>query len=368
MASPVNDVYSGVSGAVIRAGSAAVPLWMAGKPLFEWFPIPNTSGAGGATVDAYSGGCIRDDTSEFFIGCAGGHAQGLDNRMVSLDMRQDIPVWVTRRAASASTAGDTPIYPDGRPASNHTYNILQWCPQRQRVVLAGMGYGYPSGNSYPNVFMFNPDPAVNDWDASSTYTSLAAGHYGFARGANGDIWTSKGRWNQATATHEVFDSWGFIVHFPGAYDSLRNQVLSVQFGNGQGFNPEFGLVAYMVNSSGVQSAVTLTGSALSALTSDAPSYSALQYDPVLDLFLFYPGAKYSGGNSIPSTTPKTVYTIHPTTFAVEILAQGAGSATPNPTPATGSGICGRFLYVPGLKGFVLLPQQSSNLYFMRTAA
>ena len=345
------------------------PAWLAGKPLNEWIEIPGTSGAGGASVDAFSGMCVRDDTSEIFIALAGGHGQGLDNRVVSLDLRQSTPTWVTRKAASANPTTDTAYYPDGTPSSVHTYTNIFWIPQRNRVMTMGRNGTFPNSYTFGAVDGFNPD--TNTWDKAGTYADVPAGHYGFARGQNGDVWMSRSRWNQATASSTVFNTWSLGVHQPGAWDSKRNQVFILQWGNGQGFNPELGLLAYKVSGDGVQSVVTLNPSAaLTALQSDAPTYSAMEYDAVNDRFLAYPGAKYTNVGNVPNPAPERVYVITPnsgSSWDVSILKLGAGSVTPTPTPSGGSGINGRFRYVPGLKGFVLLPQASSNLFFIRTA-
>jgi hypothetical protein len=50
---------------------------------------------------------------------------------------------------------------------------------------------------------------------------------------------------------------------------------------------------------------------------------------------------------------------------MSILALGAGSVTPPPVPD--SGVYSRFRYVPELKGFMLLPNNTSNIFFLRTS-
>jgi hypothetical protein len=85
----------------------------------------------------------------------------------------------------------------------------------------------------------------------------------------------------------------------------------------------------------------------------------MDYDIVNDKFLFYHGA----GDT------KRVYVITPgsgTTWDMSILGLGPGTETPDDPPANGSGINGRFRYVPALKGFVMLPRGTANLFFLRT--
>jgi hypothetical protein len=50
---------------------------------------------------------------------------------------------------------------------------------------------------------------------------------------------------------------------------------------------------------------------------------------------------------------------------MSVLALGPASVTPS--DPTGAGVNNRFRYVPKLKGFVLLANSATNLYFIRTA-
>jgi hypothetical protein len=85
----------------------------------------------------------------------------------------------------------------------------------------------------------------------------------------------------------------------------------------------------------------------------------MDYDPVNDQFLFYCG-QGSGAGRIYVIKPNTT-----NTWDMSILPLAAGS--PLPPPIAGNGVNGRFLYVPSLKGFVLLPNSASNLWFIRTS-
>lgn len=371
------DTYNAPSGQVFYAGKAApstMPAWLAGKPLNEWVAIAgtgwDTSGAGGALADAFSGFVVRDDTSEVIIALAGGHGAGLDNRVVSLSLSADAPAWVLRKAASTSTTGDVAYYPDGTPASRHTYSSGIWCPQRNRLMMHGLYGTYPNATFSRTVDGFNLDN--NTWDPAGTWLTMpsSVNVYSMCRGKNGDAWLQGGRWNQATDTYTA-SSWGAALsRFPGAYDSLRDQVFTLQFGDGQGFNTNLGVQASKISASVVQTAVTFNSSAAyTAFVNDQLVYSGMDYDPVNDKFWFYPGSYANGTGAY--VNPGKVYIITPNSGAVwdmSILTLGAGSATGIPgTPPGGAGINGRFRYVPALKGFVVLPQKSSNLYFIRTA-
>ena len=83
----------------------------------------------------------------------------------------------------------------------------------------------------------------------------------------------------------------------------------------------------------------------------------MDYDPVTDRFLFYHGGETG-----------VIYAIQPNAgnaWDMRLFEFGATSVVPAATP--GAGINGRFKYVPAYKGFILLPSDSSNLYFIRTA-
>jgi hypothetical protein len=96
---------------------------------------------------------------------------------------------------------------------------------------------------------------------------------------------------------------------------------------------------------------------VNSFIADQPTYAAMDYDPDNDRFLFYCGQGAGAGR---------VYVITPnasTTWDVSFLA-----TTGNLPPATpGDGVHNRFRYVPALKGFLLMPKATSNLFFIRTA-
>ena len=108
----------------------------------------------------------------------------------------------------------------------------------------------------------------------------------------------------------------------------------------------------------VQTLITFNDSAAKTQwLADTPSYCGMVYDPENDFFLFYQGF-YAG----------RVYKIIPNDTLVwdmELFSYGPGNVTP--TASSGAGINGRFTYVPALKGVVMLPLETTNIYFMRTA-
>jgi len=338
------------------------PAWLSAHPTInEWFAISGTSGAGGADIDAYCGFALKPSTPEIIIAAAGGHP-GMDNRVVSCDLSAGSPSWTTRKAATASpndSAADNDSYnaSDGTPMARHLYNYIQYISQTDRVMLVG-GYAIGTVARY-TVHVDGFNLATNAWDAAGTYTDMpVAGNYGNSQDASGVIYTGGGKKFNA-----VTNTWGTHPHsigrFPTAYDSSDGSIFSLQWADGQGFGS--GVTANRANlGAGTTSTISFNSSAaLTQFIADAPTYSGMDYDSFNDNFLFYCGQGSGAGRIYKITKNGT------TTWDISILSLGGGSSTPGASPA--AGVNKRFQYVPAYKGFVMLPQSSSNLYFIRTA-
>lgn len=350
MASPVPDSYSCASGGSIYGGRSGWPAWLSGVPLNTWTAIAGTSGAGGSAINAYSSFAVKPSNSEIIIAAAGGHSDSSDNGVYSLVLSADAPSWTTRRTSSTPTA-DVLYYADGRPTSRHIYNHVFYIPSIDSVLLAGCHFGYGGGTPTGGGFdLFSL--ATNDWLARYTYADSPNSTYGAVfDGAN--VWTPNRKFDTTTNTWTTHSA--SMGRFPQAYDSSRGQIFSLQFGDGQGFNPELLCVASKTNSGGTSSSITFNASsAYTAWLAAAPQYAALDYDPLLDKFLFYHGGETG-----------VVYVITPNAGTAWDMAVLSTSGAPS--VASGAGIHKRFQYVSALKGFVLLPQASSSLYFLRTA-
>lgn len=336
------------------------PTWLAGRASNEFFAISGTSGYGSAILDAWGCLTLREDTSEIFVAAQAGHTDGSDNRVVSCDLTANAPSWTLRSAASSSFTNNASYNPDGKPGARHTYQHNHWIPQVGRVMMFGQrGRSSDGGDNY-TVDGF--DPATNTWDASGTWSSLSAGRgFGAVKNAsNGEVYTPQGwKWTPGTnAWTQPYTSFPFTWRFPAAFDSLRNQVFSLQWADGQGFAPNVLNAGKFSTNSVSSAAITFNSSpALTQFINNTPSYCGMDYDPINDRFLFYDGA-----------TPGTVYVITPNagiTWDMSFVSFGAGNSVP---PASSSaGINGRFKYVPALRGFVLAPRASSSLYFLKTA-
>ncbi|RTL44440.1 MAG: hypothetical protein EKK53_07460 [Burkholderiales bacterium] len=345
------------------APARITPAWLAGKPIGQWIEIPNTAGAGGSAVDAFSGMAVNDLTSEIIIAAAGGHGDSSDNRVVSISLAADAPAWVQRSAPSTTVAANVAYYADGLPTSRHTYQSIHFVPQINRLMLFGTYGAYGSAWAFPTVDGFNLD--TNKWDKSGTYGDMPGGFYGAGMiRATGEVVSTqlKKKWSPVTRAWTDFVTNAndqAPVRWPVAYDSRRNQLFSLQWGDGQGVGS--GVVANRVPLDGslVVPVSFNASAALSQFQADQPAYAGMDYDPDGDRFLFYAGAGAAAGR---------VYVVKPGDGNVwDISVLNTGTTKVPASPASGSGINSRLRYVPALRGFVLLAQASANLYFLRTA-
>jgi hypothetical protein len=338
------------------------PAWLAGKPVGEWFEIANTAGAGGAAVDAYSGIAVNELTSEILIAAAGGHNDSPDNRVVSLSLLADTPSWRLRLASSTNVARDVAYYPDGMPASRHLYSSLHFVPQVNRLIAFGSYGNYGAAWAFPKVDGFNLD--TNQWDAAGTRADMPVGYGAAQIRATGEvIGTGLKKWSPVDRkwTDLVTSSSGESPRWPIAFDARRGQLLYLQWGDGQGFDPQRLVACRVVVSTGQQVNVSFNpSSALTHWLADKPMYAGMDYDMDNDRFLFYAGQGSAAGR---------VYVIQPNDGNVwDMRLLSAGGVKVAASPDNGSGVQNRLRYIPALRGFVLLARSSANLYFLRTGA
>ncbi len=353
------------------------PAWMSGKSLNEWIEIPNTGGAGGAAIQAFSGLAMREATSEIVIGAAGGHGDSADNRVVSLVLAADQPKWVLHIAPSPFADLNVSHYQDGTPSARHSYQNTYYIESLDRLFLFGARYTYGNAYSFTSVDAFSFK--TNQWDPPDTWAPMPVlGEFGSVKIPGSDDVYSNGlsKWSAAQAkamyqagtpsstsvwSHPIQTRTNAAIRFPMAYDKARNQIFTLQYGDGQGYNAPNVFASKIELASGVQTDITIKpSSAYSMFVAEVPVYAAMDYDIVNDRFLFYSGLGDAAGR---------VYAIKPSSTSTEwdmsLLQTTASSVKPPPT--MGAGLNSNFKYVPALKGFVLLPTRDSNLFFIKTA-
>jgi hypothetical protein len=344
------------------------PAWAANAPLNAWMEIPGTAGADGSSIDAYSGFAVKQSTGEILIALAGGHGDGHDTRVSSIRLLDDAPSWKSPRRKEAATADivlkDSAYYADGvTPSSRHTRYSTQYSALHDRIMFIGTTGVYGVGGTQfaaSNGFSLQ----TNTWDAPGTWASSSNGA-GTAQGIDdlGNIWTRTQKWIASTNTMVNLLPGGGTVWGPQgiAFDRVRRQMFSLQYGDNQGYSVFLGYQAKTLSEdlSSLRT-ITFNASAAWAEFQTIPfMYTAIEYVPLRDVFFLYDGASSRGG-------PGTVWVITPnagTVWDISKLTQGAGSVIPVATvPA---GIQNKFRYVDALKGIIMLPSAGANLYYMR---
>ena len=339
-----------------------LPAWMADKPLNTWFEIPNTAGAGGSAIDAYSGIAVNERNSEIVIAAAGGHSDSSDNRVVSISLAADAPSWVLRKEASKVVAQNVAYYADGLPTSRHLYSSMHFVPQVNRLMLFGVRAAYGAAWDFAKVDGFNLD--TNTWDKAGTWADMPAGQYGATqiRSTGEVVSTGLKKWSPADKSWAdlITASNGDPTRWPMAFDARRNQLFCLQWGDGQGYDPQRLVANRLPLGANQQVAITFNPSAaLTQWLAEKPSYAGMDYDADNDRFLFYSGLGTAAGR---------VYVVTPNdsnVWDMSLLTVTAASAAIAATSA--GGLQNRLRYIPALRGFVLLARAGSNLYFLRTA-
>ncbi|MBL8939913.1 MAG: hypothetical protein JNM69_35490 [Archangium sp.] len=332
------------------------PAWRNGLALNQWVEIPGTSGAGGAAIDAWGALAENKATAELYIAASGGHSDSADNRVVSISLMADAPAWVQRHASSTNTPVNVLYYPDGLPTSRHLYHHLHFLPALNVVLLGGCRYGY-GGNTPTGPGMDAFSLTTNAWLPRYTFPDITPYNgYVIEIDGAGRAWTQSGnRFDPSTNRWSTPGSGPGLGRFPHATAPSRNLIFSLQFGDGQGYDLNLGVVARKLDTTtGNSVAITFNPStALTEFMAAQPTYAGMDYDAANDRFLF---THHAERGKVYVVTPNAT-----TTWDLSVL-----TTTGMPTVTSGAGINKRFRYLPTLGGFVLLPSRSSNLYFLRT--
>jgi hypothetical protein len=363
----------------VLSGSFAVddgvPAWLSGVAVNEWVQISGTSWASGLPsvdgdgIDAWGTLVLIDGTGTLVSPANGGHGDSVDNGVYSIDLLTDAPSWATRIAASTSTQSDVEYYADGKPTSRHGYAYAHYISQRSRVMMFGARGMAGNGNDGLKVASHTVSGTWT-WDAEGTFTASPAG-WGTARDPlTGNMMTNSGRlWTESTAAWSTLGLFTGGWRYPVAFDSARSQFFALQWGDGGPDSGSTGIVAQKFDRA-TGAGTTITFNASSAYTqwlADGHRYAGMDYDSTNDCFLFYSGQTFSGG-SVATNVTQRVYKITPnsgSTWDMEILS--VTGATPAAAPSGGAGINGRWKFIPELDGFMVLPNKTSNIYFLRTA-
>jgi hypothetical protein len=286
-----------------------------------------------------------------------------------LPLGVDSPTWVEVLASSDAAGVDSPndaaYYPDGRPASSHTYYSQQFIETRNRAIRFGVGSSATVGNPKPNVDGFDCTVGigVNGWDAAGTYPSLVTPDgtdwaicknpttedvYFFNANYTVDKWTQT---SNTWATVNVGSPPNTATGAASAYDTTRDRILLVR---GSASPAGSYCVTYDI-ATGNFTARTLTGAAAATVMA-ANIGAGMVYVPSLDSY--YVRLRAAGG---------AVYAIDASTFAVTSLSTTGGGSIPVTADISGTpeNVFTKFLYYPALGGVAYIPTYAANCWFLR---
>lgn len=362
-------------------GAPAVPAWLAGAPLDTWIEIPNTALSLGP-VPAFGGFGARITDSTLVIAAAGGHSDSSNNAVVSIRLAQDAPAWVMRQTATATPTPD-PIASwgyesDGKPAAMHLYHSMHYIPALDAMLRLNPRGIWPSGGDltqapagFNDVFSLRTPPNTTDasgWAGRGVHPASPGGasDYALCVDDRGRVWTSTlRRYDPVTRTWLApVASSGALVRFPAAYDSKRRQVVTLQWGDGQGYNSGWNISRIPVDGSAQINVSINPSAAFSTLTSFVPQYLGMAYDEIRDEFLLMPAGSWTGPGAtmVPNRRVFVLKANAGNTWDLSERSVGGVAWT-----CHGDGVNARFAYLPQLKGFVFQPHWSQNLLFCRTA-
>jgi len=343
-----------------------MPAWRQGVAVGEWRQIassalasapiavktyPTLANTGPSSkVIAWTSLALDTRDSSLYSAANGGHSDYAGNEVDRIRLTDDAPVWTEPRPSTvpAQVVGSTAHYADGRPTSRHSY-YGHFVNERRNTVMAVGGARYGDGYGLTSVDGFSLQ--TNDWLPAGTYPDGFAelGTMGPAivdQQSTGDLFVF-GNWN-VTRWNNAANSWSRVLsgtvtygqYSASAVDTKRNRILVV----GGNANDH---AVYDITTNTMTS-VSLSGPAASSLSGDG---NGMIYDPLLDAYLL----RKPGSGS-------TIYRINAQTFAADTLPVSGGSNV----PAAQNGVWRRFLYVPALRGVILVPTFTDGIWFLRT--
>lgn len=337
----------------------------------HWYEIPNSNldqvapdviplGSTGlqSVMGSWSGGAFDTSRNRLII-WGGGHGNYAGNEVYVFDI--DTVSW-TRLTEPSSLSGWTDgdkVYSDGRPVSRHTYDYIEYLPPPVDALFVGGGGGLWEGaHNDPNTYLFNF--ASNTWTTlsakmpSSSSTYMGIGAISALDVATGKIWfhdagspgTILSEFDPVTLTWTKHGGYptepdGFIDYkWNGALDPIRRKLVAI--GNGKVY------VWDLTKKGNIANTKLATTGATEIISTASPGF---EYDPIGRQFV----AWFGGAD---------VYTLNMDT-AVWTKVTPASGNTVVPSNPVGSGVFGRFRYVPSKNVFIVVSRVTENVFVYR---
>lgn len=316
----------------------------------------NYTGAEGqaAVMNDWAGGAY-DTTRDRLMVWGGGHGGYGGNEAYAFSLATGTWTRLTEPSSPVTTCTD--FYPDGRPASTHSYNFLQYLPSLDAFVTFSAGQFCPAGGAgalgavalilTSNTWSIRaPYPPVGSHIGAITAYDPSTGHVwmkatGYS--PNYDAATTLYRYdpinNNWTAGDGGNSDLAFDYGLTAAIDHTRRKMVAV--GGGK-------IVVWDISNplNVTRQNVTSTG-ATSILNANDPGFV---YDPVSDRFV-----AWSGGTA--------VYTLNPATWVwTQVNAASTNTVAVSSLTANERGTYGRFRYIPSKNAFIVVNHTTENVF------
>lgn len=359
----------------VIAAQSGVPTWRVNQAVNEWreiagsslslaptMPIPNGSNAPQGKQDAWIGWHIDTRTSKVYSVANGGHDDYHGNEVNVVDLTQNAPAWTQLVAptASANVTVANAYYADGKPASRHSYNSQVFIESIDRALM------FPGGSISTQGF-----PVTASIAAFSIQSGVYDSQTTWAGGGTLNVGIGTSTFVKHPTTEVVYGLLANLsivrwnVGIPGSYTTLLSNPPTNPYYTAAAVDPTRGAggrILFLGQGLGsAQSFVydiaanSLTSVTLSDTSLATSGGLGLVYVPAIDRFI----ARKDGGGA-------TVYSIHPSTWAVTTLSTtGNGASIPSGGGGSGGAPFTKFLYVPALGGVVFGPRWTANLWFLR---
>lgn len=309
------------------------------------------------TIDAWNG--LAAGPHAWWAAANGGHGDSAENKVYAIDLSADRPAWTVMNAGSSATgAPDAHYYPDGLPASRHSYYTAQFIAKRNRVMLFTSAALWGSGNG-SGLEVDGFDPAGAQWDPPGTWASAPFGWNALAvakHPLSEDVYIARwgngpqkyAKWSQATNVWSSIlprypagsrpGAWEF---HPSTIDATRNRWVSLNAGPANS-----GVHLQTINLANNTFSTLAVAGALKAIG----GYDQVVHDADSDRYV----AAVGNGDGSAG-----IYAIDPNSAYSTLLATVQG-------PLGSTGINGRFAYFKELGGIAYLPRFESDILFMPT--
>ena len=304
---------------------------------------------GPASIIAAWGGGAFDTKRDRLVVWGGGHRSYAGNEIYAFDIAT--LSWMRLNDPSSIAGYDgSGIYPDGTPASHHSYGGITYIPDPvDRLFIQG-GARYANGFGDPYTWLFDfankkwqrrADSPANNYGDIAAYDPITHHVWMEVAGSHGyllDYDPAADRW---TAHGSIFSE-GITFYMSGAIDPERRLLIAV----------------------GAKTVCSwlLSGGPLIAMTTRKTEGGEAVIDAASPGFVYYPPGHdfvaWAGGTTIYSLDPASwKWTAHP----------AAADNKVTPTAPNSTGTFGRFQYVPSKGVFVLVNDAEQDVFLYRPA-